>query len=81
MTSRGYTSDIDTLKLGVPVKITLISNNVVSCAKAFTIPEYNIFKILPSNGSDTIEFTPTKVGLLTYTCSMGMYSGSFNVIK
>ena len=81
VTDSGYRADINTLKVGVPVKLTLITNNVRGCARAFTIPEFNIFKVLPSNGKETIEFTPTKIGTLTYTCSMGMYTGSFNVVK
>ena len=78
--SNGYKSNTNTLKVNVPVRLTLISNNVRSCAKAFAIPEFNIFKVLPSDGREIIEFTPTKVGTLTYTCSMGMYTGFFNVI-
>jgi sulfite exporter TauE/SafE len=81
VSSHGYTSDVNTLKLGIPVRLTLITSGVASCARAFTIPGYNISKVLPQTGSEIIEFTPTKTGLLTYTCSMGMYSGSFNVIE
>lgn len=77
----GYKSDTKTLKINIPVKLTLISNNVRSCARAFTIPEFNIFKMLSPEGVDTIEFTPTKLGTLTYTCSMGMYTGYFNVVE
>lgn len=80
ITNRGYKADVNTLKLGVPVKIILTANGVTSCARAFTIPDLNIFKIVPSTGTETLEFTPTKLGNLTYTCSMGMYSGNFNVI-
>jgi plastocyanin domain-containing protein len=81
VSARGYKTDINTLKLSVPVRLTLITNGVASCARAFTIPDYNISKVLPTTGTETIEFTPDKLGNLTYTCSMGMYSGSFNVIK
>lgn len=81
VTSHGYKTNFNTIKIGVPVKLTLNTSSVVSCAKAFTIPDLNIFKILPTTGTDTIEFTPAKTGLLTYTCSMGMYSGSFNVVN
>lgn len=81
ITSGGYKSDINTLKVGVPVKLTLITNDVRSCARAFTIPSLNYFKVLPVSGTETMEFTPQKTGLLTYTCSMGMYSGSFNVVE
>jgi sulfite exporter TauE/SafE len=81
VTSGGYKADINTIKVGVPVKLVLTTNNVVSCAKSFTIPSLNYFKVLPATGVETVEFTPTQVGRLTYTCSMGMYSGYLNVIQ
>ena len=81
VTSGGYEADINTLKVGVPVILTLNSHGVRSCARAFTIPSLNIVKMLPETGTTEIEFTPTQTGLLTYTCSMGMYSGSFNVVE
>lgn len=81
VTSHGYTSTVNTLKLGVPVKLTLITNGVTTCARAFTIPGLNLSKVLPSTGTEIIEFTPEKLGNMTYTCSMGMYSGSFNIVK
>jgi uncharacterized protein len=80
VTSYGYQSETRTLKVNVPVKLTLNTNNVLGCSRSFTIPEYNISKLLPQTGTETLEFTPTKTGLLTYTCSMGMYTGYFNVI-
>ena len=79
--SRGYTSDTKKIKLGIPVKLTLISNSAAGCSRAFTIPDYNISEVLPVTGSKTVEFTPTKVGQLTYTCSMGMYTGYFDIIN
>ena len=81
VTSGGYKTNINTLKLGVPVKLTLVTQNVAGCSRAFTVPEFNLFKLLPQTGSEVLEFTPQKTGILTYTCSMGMYSGSFTVIK
>src|SRR3989344_3944274 len=64
ITSSGYSADVNTLKAGVPVKLNLTSKNVRSCARAFTIPDFNISKILPENGSEVIEFTPRKLGKL-----------------
>lgn len=78
--SNGYESDVQTLKVGIPVTLNLKSNNVQGCSRAFTIPQYNISKVLPQTGTETIQFTPTTKGRLTYTCSMGMYTGYFNVI-
>lgn len=81
VTSAGYKSVTKSLKVGVPVKLTIKSNNVQSCARAFVIPNYGINKLLPANGTETVEFTPTKLGKLTYACSMGMYTGFFNVVE
>lgn len=77
----GYESDITELKMGVPVELKLVTNNVRSCALAFTIPDYNIRKILPSTGVTEITFTPNKAGRLAYSCSMGMYGGEFRIIQ
>lgn len=76
----GYQSNVKTLKSGVAVNLKLITNNTRGCSRAFTIPEYNISKVLPETGTTTVEFTPTKKGRLTYTCSMGMYTGYFDVL-
>lgn len=81
VTNSGYRADVNTLKVGVPVKLVLTTNNVRGCAKAFTIPDLNYFKVLPQTGTTTVQITPTKLGRLTYTCSMGMYSGYFNVVE
>jgi len=81
VTSRGYTADITDLKAGVPVRLTLVTDSVNGCSRAFTIPDFDISKVLPQTGVEVLEFTPEKLGNLTYTCSMGMYSGSFNIVE
>lgn len=81
VTTGGYTSDVESLKAGVPVSLKLVSSNVQGCSRAFTIPEYNISEVLPVTGEKIVEFTPTKPGRLTYTCSMGMYTGQFTVVN
>jgi heme/copper-type cytochrome/quinol oxidase subunit 2 len=79
--NNGYSSSVQTLKVGVPVKLTLNTQATQGCSRAFTIPTMNISKLLPESGETTIEFTPTKTGRLAYTCSMGMYTGAFTVIN
>jgi len=81
VTSHGYTSNVTDLKAGVPVRLTLVTDSVAGCSRAFTIPDFNISKVLPQTGTEILEFTPEKLGNLTYTCSMGMYSGSFNIVQ
>jgi plastocyanin domain-containing protein len=76
----GYKSDTTQLKAGVPVSLQLVTNNTQGCSRAFTIPSLNYSQVLPATGEETIEFTPTEKGRLAYTCSMGMYTGYFDVI-
>lgn len=78
--SNGYSSSVSTLKKDVPVRLTLVTNRTGGCARAFTIPDLRISKILPETGTEIIEFTPKKTGRLAYSCSMGMYTGQFTVI-
>lgn len=81
VSSHSYESNVSTLKAGVPVELTLNTKNAQGCIRAFTIPSLNLTKILPENGTTVVEFTPTASGKLAYSCNMGMYSGSFDVIN
>jgi plastocyanin domain-containing protein len=75
--ANGYKTEVNTLKAGIPTELTLVTNNVYSCARSFTIPSYNISKVLPPTGEVKIEFTPQTPGQLFFSCSMGMYTGHF----
>ncbi len=81
VSNSGYTPKQITLKKGILTKLKLITNNVQSCSRSFTIPALNINKLLPGTGETTIEFTPQETGPLAFSCSMGMYTGRFNVIN
>lgn len=77
--SQGYRTSTSVLKAGIPVRLTLITDNTKGCSRAFTIPGLNISRILPETGQEVIEFIPTEVGRLPFSCSMGMYTGQFYV--
>jgi sulfite exporter TauE/SafE len=79
--SQGYKSSATTLKVGVPVQLSLVTNNTQGCTRAFTIPDMNVNKTLEATGTEVVEFTPTKTGRLAYACGMGMYTGAFTVIN
>jgi uncharacterized protein len=81
VTNTEYIPDYSTVKVGVPVKLIVSTENVRSCSRAFTIPSFNISRVLSETGKEEITFTPNKVGLLTMTCSMGMYGGTLNVVN
>lgn len=78
--SNGYTASATTLKRGIPVRLTIVTDNTQGCIRAFTIPDLGISKVLPVTGSETVEFTPARTGRLSYSCSMGMYTGAFEIL-
>ncbi len=80
-TSYGYSPREFTVKNNQPVSVTINSKNNRSCARAFTIPSLGISKLLPENGTENISFTPTVTGRIAFTCSMGMYTGTINVVN
>jgi len=75
----GYSPRSFSLQKGVPVKWLIDAQAPYSCASTILLPQYNIRQSLVV-GANTIEFTPTEVGSLRFSCSMGMYTGAFNVV-
>lgn len=61
------------LKKGVPVQMTIHVDKkyLTGCNNELEITEFNIKKKL-EEGDNIIYFTPTKEGMFTYTCWMGM---------
>ena len=76
----GYSPKYFKVKVNQPVRLTLISHNVRSCALAFVFKSFNIRAVLKPTDEQTFTFTPTKTGSYLYSCSMGMYSGTMEVI-
>ncbi len=77
--SRGYSPKNFTIKKGVPVKWIIKSLDNYSCASSIVVPTLNISRTL-SPGENIIEFTAQKAGIIKFSCSMGMYAGTINVI-
>lgn len=78
--NNGYSPRVVVVEAGKPVELTLVTNETYSCAVAFTFKEFGISTFLKPTGSETFTFTPTKKGSYTFTCSMGMYTGTMQVI-
>lgn len=74
----GYHPNNFTIKKGVPVRWIINSLDAYNCASSLVVPKFNIRKKL-NTGENIIEFTPTQTGAIKFSCSMGMYSGIFNV--
>lgn len=74
----GYSPNQFTVKKDNTVRWIINSTNQYTCAAYISMPAYNIAQALES-GENIIEFTPTKTGEITFSCSMGMYRGKFIV--
>jgi hypothetical protein len=71
-----------TVQQGVPVKWTIDApkGSINGCNKSVIIPEYGI-EYAFKQGENVIEFTPDRAGQFSYTCWMGMISGSITVVE
>lgn len=81
VTNTGYSPQVITLKKDIPVRLNLTTRDVQNCSRSFSIPALNIQKLLPETGDTIVEFIPHDLGPLAFSCSMGMYTGRFNVIN
>ena len=77
--ANGYSPNSFTIKQGVPVKWIIDAQAPYSCASSLIMQKYNIRKNLVK-GKNIIEFTPKEIGRIPFSCSMGMYTGAFNVV-
>jgi uncharacterized protein len=58
------------------VTLNLITQNTVSCSRAFVIPALNQQILLPETGTEMIKIPPQNSGtVMRFSCSMGMYTG------
>ena len=81
VSNSGYSPKTFRVQKDVPVELTLeTTGGVYSCATAFNFKAFNISELLGPSDSKVHVFTPTKKGIYTFACSMGMYSGTMEVI-
>lgn len=79
VTSQGYVPDSFTIRAGIPVRWSIDGTKAVGCTSIMTIPKLGIRKTLAA-GENIIEFTAQNKGPIGFSCSMGMVTGTFNVI-
>jgi sulfite exporter TauE/SafE len=80
VTAGGWKPDKFILKQGIPVKWVIDGKEITECNKAIQVTKLGLsFNIQP--GIQTIEFTPADVGVIPWSCWMGMIDGSFIVQK
>lgn len=67
-----------TVKAGIPVHLE-IDGAAGGCRSVFQIPGVGV-QMLLNKDLNVTDFTPTKPGSYTFSCSMGMYRGTLNVL-
>lgn len=76
----GYQPDAVTVPAGQPVTLTLNTPGQLSCTSVFRIPKLNVTKQLQPNSTTTVPVTFPTPGTYTFTCGMGMFSGTITAI-
>ncbi|TAL47848.1 MAG: sulfite exporter TauE/SafE family protein [Methylovulum sp.] len=76
---KGYSPSQFTLRKGVPVKWVINGKELNECNKAIVVPQYGL-DIKLQSGRQVIEFTPPEVGVVPWSCWMGMIPGTFIVV-
>lgn len=61
-----------TLKVGIPVRLTVKNNNAIGCAQAMSLPGLYPKVLYLSEKETKAEFLPEKKGTYSISCSMGM---------
>lgn len=77
--SSGYDPREFVIEKGKKVRWIINSTNQFSCASSISVPQYGIKRNLKL-GENIIEFTPTAIGEISFSCAMGMYRGKFVVV-
>ena len=79
--SRGvYSPDKLTVIKGVPVRWEITGDKFLGCANSLILRQFGVSERI-STGLNIVEFTPTKTGSFTFSCSMGMVRGTMTVIE
>jgi sulfite exporter TauE/SafE/copper chaperone CopZ len=77
--SSGYVPNSFTIRKDLPVRWIINSEDSNTCASSIVSQKLGVRQGL-KRGENIIEFTPSEVGTIRFSCSMGMYTGSFTVV-
>lgn len=76
-----YSPNYLKVKKGIPVRIHFSADTGAACGHEIIFPEYKVRKLAPPTGEILIEFTPDKVGIFPFHCSMKMFNGKIEVVE
>lgn len=76
----GYSPSLLRVRAGVPTELTVRTDGVVGCTRAFVIPSTGYQEYLPETGDTRVDLGVLEPGRMRFTCAMGMYSGSIEAV-
>lgn len=79
-TEGGYSPSLARARAGIPTSLTVRTNGVFGCTRAFVIPSTGLQAYLPETGDSVFDLGELEAGRLRFTCAMGMYSGAIEVV-
>lgn len=79
-TSSGYSPNYFVVKKGIPVRWEIFGKEIFGCQGTLQSPKAGIKLAYLKQGDNVFEFVPRETGDIQFSCSMGMFSGTFKVI-
>ena len=77
---RAYAPNRVQFKVGQPARLRVVTGERVGCTSVFTIPSLGVEQALPRSSAATFAIPTDKPGRVRFTCGMGMYSGTVEVV-
>lgn len=78
VTYNGFEPSTIRIKKNVPVEWIIYGDQITGCTNKIVVPSLNISSQI-NPGKTVIKFTPTKEGIVNFSCWMGMVRGKFIV--
>lgn len=76
----GYTPSAVTVAAGRPITFSLDARGSLGCTSVFRIPKLKIEKTLQPDTTNSLVATFPTAGTYTFSCGMGMYTGTITAI-
>ncbi len=76
----GYDPNSVTVPAGQPVTLSLAAKGRLGCTSVFRIPRLNVEEQLAPNSVTPVAVTFPSAGRYTFSCGMGMYTGTIEAV-
>jgi len=76
----GYSPSSVTARAGAPTELTMRTAGTRGCTRVLVMSSFGVQKVLPPTGDTRIALGELKPGTYRWTCGMGMYGGSIEVV-